>query len=1039
MRAVGAPKRFIVYLLPRTQNRIWLTRGMRPLRILHIAPYSARAWAYGGIPRVVASLTRTAADAGHRVTLCTTDARDAAGRLDRPDGRRGAHAAWPALVEPSGVEVRVFPNLSNAAAYHWQAFAPLGLDAYLAAHARDFDVAHLHACRNLPGVLAARHLRRAGVPYVLQPNGTAPRLERRLAAKAVFDRVAGQRVLDGATALIAVTETERRQLLALGVDDARIHIVGNPIDPAEFEETRPRGAFRARFGLGSDPIVLFLGKQTPRKRLDVLVRAFERLGNPRAQLVIAGNDMGAGRDTRRLVATLGLAARVTFTGLLRGPERLDALADADVVVYPSEDEIFGLVPLESVLAGTPVVVADDSGCGEVVRGTGGGLVTPIGDAGALASAIAGVLDAPEVWRARVRDAAGVVRARYGGDVVGHAVEQVYGRMLAAARPHPAQAPAPPADADGGVSVVVPIRNGAASVRQALESVFADAEATGRPFEVIAIDDGSTDGSERLLAAMADTQPLRVLAGYGRGAAAALNLGLAAARYPFIAQVDQDVVLHRGWLSRLLAELRDPRVAAAQGQYIPVRGARLASRVMALDLAWRYAGITGCDIDHVCTGNSLYRRSALAGIGGFDESLGYGYDNDASYRLRAAGHRLVFCREATSEHRWRDGLAGYCAQQYGLGYGRLDVVARHPRRVTGDDVSPAAMMAHPALMAAAVGLATIAGLATVAGGSGTPLAVVAAAIVAALAIERLVAGVRAALRFSDPAALLFPVFHLIRDVVWVQAAGVWALRHQRGRPTQPGHSMQPRPGTGGAPGRAPLGEPARVLAVIPAHNEAPTLAGVIAGLRASWPDLDLLVVDDGSTDGTEDVLTRLGVRWLRFPERLGIGNAMRAGLRYARRLSYDAVVRLDGDGQHAAGDIAWLLAPVRAGTFDAAFGSRYPHGPAGPRSRIKRALAACLSAVTGTRITDPTSGFCAFGPRAIRVLADHHPTGYPEPELRLFLARNGLIATEVGVSSRQRQGGRSSLTTRRLATAAARVLLAMLIVPLRPVIRGVDGE
>ena len=84
--------------------------------------------------------------------------------------------------------------------------------------------------------------------------------------------------------------------------------------------------------------------------------------------MIAGNDMGAGaRDRDRWSGRSASTARTIFTGLLRGQERLEALADADVVVYPSEDEVFGLVPLEALLCGTPVIVADDSGCGEIVR------------------------------------------------------------------------------------------------------------------------------------------------------------------------------------------------------------------------------------------------------------------------------------------------------------------------------------------------------------------------------------------------------------------------------------------------------------------------------------------------------------------------------------------------------------------------------------------------------------------------------------------------------------------------------------------------
>src|SRR6186997_733966 len=95
---------------------------MTALRILHVVPYYEQAWAYGGIPRLATTMTRALARRGHDVIVCTTDACDAHTRATR---RAGLH----------GVEVRTFPNLSNAAAYHLQVFTPIGLRSYLRASA----------------------------------------------------------------------------------------------------------------------------------------------------------------------------------------------------------------------------------------------------------------------------------------------------------------------------------------------------------------------------------------------------------------------------------------------------------------------------------------------------------------------------------------------------------------------------------------------------------------------------------------------------------------------------------------------------------------------------------------------------------------------------------------------------------------------------------------------------------------------------------------------------------------------------------------
>ena len=139
--------------------------------------------------------------------------------------------------------------------------------------------------------------------------------------------------------------------------------------------------------------------------------------------------MGAGRAIRREVARLGLGARTTFTGLLRGRERLEALAAADVLVYPSRQEAFGLVPIEALMCGTPVVVADDSGCAEVVRETGGGVVVAEGDSQALASAIQQMLVEPSRFREQARSARARAASRFSSDQVCADLERVYSEVI----------------------------------------------------------------------------------------------------------------------------------------------------------------------------------------------------------------------------------------------------------------------------------------------------------------------------------------------------------------------------------------------------------------------------------------------------------------------------------------------------------------------------------------------------------------------------------------------------------------------------------
>jgi hypothetical protein len=131
------------------------------------------------------------------------------------------------------------------------------------------------------------------------------------------------------------------------------------------------------------------------------------------------------------------------------------------------------------------------------------------------------------------------------------------------------------------------------------------------------------------------------------------------------------------------------------------------------------------------------------------------------------------------------------QQYGFGYGRLDVVAKHPRRFRGDRVSPAGMMAHPVLAGLAlVGLA-LAGLTAATGGRWQPIAGASLMILATLALERFAAGCAAVRRFRDPTPFVFPVLHLARDFAWVAAIVMWSARRLLGHSPKPSHSMRPR--------------------------------------------------------------------------------------------------------------------------------------------------------------------------------------------------------------------------------------------------------
>ncbi len=223
---------------------------------------------------------------------------------------------------------------------------------------------------------------------------------------------------------------------------------------------------------------------------------------------------------------------------------------------------------------------------------------------------------------------------------------------------------------------------------------------------------------------------------------------------------------------------------------------------------------------------------------------------------------------------------------------------------------------------------------------------------------------------------------------------------------------------------------RILVIIPAHNEAASIGEVIADIRASLA-ADIVVVDDGSSDGTARIARDAGVEVLQLPFNLGIGSTMQTGYKFARREGYDIAVQTDGDGQHKAAHIKELLAPIIAGESDMVVGSRYlsPESYKGPFGR--RAGTALfswvLSVLLRQRLTDATSGFRAVNRELIELFARDYPGDYPEVEALLTAHMARLRVREVPVAMRPRGGGRSSITNFHSVYYMVKVFLALMVV------------
>jgi glycosyltransferase involved in cell wall biosynthesis len=331
------------------------------MRVLFVIPYFYEAWAYGGQPRSAFEMAKSLVGRGHDVEVLTTDS-SGASRLSVP------HDGFTRVVD--GITIRYYRNLSNTMAFRHRVFLPIAFFRDVPQRVRSADVVHIHELRSLLSVYAASASTRHSIPFVLSPHGGLRHLGRR-SLKTVFDYVWGRRILQGASAVIAISPTEEQDAAAMKVPADRIFHVPNSVPAVSPDSFPQEGTFRLEHGLPPGRMVLFLGRLHPVKGADLLVEAFARLcrdsGDADAHLVLAGPDDGQGPQLRRMVTRLKISDRVTFTGYLDQTKKIRAIVDSRVVVVPSRSEVFAITALEALMCSRPVLLSSSCDLSTVLR------------------------------------------------------------------------------------------------------------------------------------------------------------------------------------------------------------------------------------------------------------------------------------------------------------------------------------------------------------------------------------------------------------------------------------------------------------------------------------------------------------------------------------------------------------------------------------------------------------------------------------------------------------------------------------------------
>lgn len=390
------------------------------LHVLHLTPYYAPAYSFGGVVRVTEGLTEALVRRGHRVTVLTTDALSLDERL--PESQTD--------TMHQGVRVLRCPNLLYALR-RFNLSTPRGMRSLALEVLPSVDILHLHEFRTIENALITPLADAAGVPMVLSPHGTLTTRTGRSLLKQGWDALLSRSIAQRIAHVIALTTQEQQDAQTLWQQlgaEAAFSVVPNGIALDELTPLPDATAFRARYGLGEARIVLFMGRLHARKGVDVLARAFRAANLPDTKLVIAGPDEGMRETLLRLADD-----NTVLTGYLDSSERLEALSAADVFVLPATGEGLSMAVLEAMGAGLPVLLSPGCNLPEVEPAGAGRVVTP--DVASLAAALREMVSDESALHTMSENARSLVRERFTLERVAQQLETVYRQVLASSMPH----------------------------------------------------------------------------------------------------------------------------------------------------------------------------------------------------------------------------------------------------------------------------------------------------------------------------------------------------------------------------------------------------------------------------------------------------------------------------------------------------------------------------------------------------------------------------------------------------------------------------
>ena len=230
-----------------------------------------------------------------------------------------------------------------------------------------------------------------------------------------------------------------------------------------------------------------------------------------------------------------------------------------------------------------------------------------------------------------------------------------------------------------------------------------------------------------------------------------------------------------------------------------------------------------------------------------------------------------------------------------------------------------------------------------------------------------------------------------------------------------------------------------IIIIPAYNEEKSILRVCQGIwdynKKNKDNYDIIVINDGSKDNTEEILTKNNIPHIKLIRNLGIGGAVQTGYKYAKENAYDVAIQYDGDGQHNIEYVKDIIKPIEDGSANMVIGSRFVENIDTFKSSVARrmgikVISFFIKLVTGKKIYDTTSGMRAVDKNIIAKFSEEYPTEYPEPISTVKVLKDGYKVLEKSAKMNERKEGVSSIRAWKNIYYMVNVVLSIILIGLR---------